>query len=159
MAGVKGMNKGAQNRLYVHGGSGTRLHKVWLSMRERCNRVHHPFYRNYGGRGIKVCDEWNDFRAFREWAFAHGYSDKLQIDRINNNGNYEPSNCRWVTGKENANNKRTNRIIVYRGKTYTLSQLAEKIGMGKTTLKERLNRGWSVESAVEKPVQKKRNKR
>ena len=152
MSGVKGMCSGKESRFYVHGGTGTRLHKIWLSMRERCNRRKHPYYKNYGGRGIVVCNEWDEFTAFREWAYENGYSDELTIDRIDNNGNYEPSNCRWVTVKEQQNNKRNNRRITYQGETYTLTQLAEKIGMNKTTLKERLNMGWSVEDAVERPV-------
>lgn len=152
MSGVKGINKGEKSPFYVRGGTGTRLHDIWLSMRERCYRIHHPHFKSYGGRGISICDEWQDFRSFREWALANGYADNLQIDRIDFNGNYEPSNCRWVTPKEQQNNKRSNRFICYQGTRYTLTQLSEKIGMNKTTLKERLNMGWDIDEAVKRPV-------
>lgn len=152
MSGVKGAVKGEQCHSYVHGGTGTRLHNIWLSMRERCNRVHHPHYKDYGGRGITICAEWQDFRSFRDWALSHGYSDDLQIDRIDYNGDYDPNNCRWVTAKEQQNNKRNNRRVEYQGNAYTITQLAEFAGLSKTTLKERLNAGWPVDEAVEKPV-------
>lgn len=129
-----------------------RLRKIWESMHERCEYEKHPQYHNYGGRGIAVCDEWSEYIPFAKWAFRNGYSEKQSIDRIDPDGMYEPSNCRWATAKEQQNNKRTNRIIVYREQEYTLTELAEKIGMNATTLKERLNFGWSVEDAVERPV-------
>ena len=129
-----------------------RLHKIWESMHERCEYEKHVQYHNYGGRGIYVCAEWSEYIPFAKWSFSHGYSDDLTIDRIDPNGIYEPNNCRWITMKEQANNKRTNRIVVYQEQEYTLSELAEKIGMNVTTLKERLNLGWSVEDAVERPV-------
>ena len=132
----------------------TRLYKIWTTMRERCYREHHSHYKNYGGRGITVCAEWDDYVAFRNWAQDNGYSDNLTLDRIDYNGNYEPSNCRWITLKEQARNKRSNRVIEYKGQKYVMAELAEKIGMNKTTLKERLNSGWSVEDAVEKPIRK-----
>lgn len=99
-----------------------------------------------------MCDEWAEFKPFQNWATANGYSDGLTIDRIDNNGDYAPSNCRWATMKEQQNNKRTNRVVEYMGQMYTVTQLASKIGMNKTTLKERLNAGWSVEDAASRPV-------
>lgn len=131
-----------------------RLHKIWGSMHERCEYEKHVQYHNYGGRGICVCDEWSEYIPFAKWAFNHGCHNGLTLDRIDPNGIYEPSNCRWVTIKEQANNKRTNRIVVYREQEYTLTQLAEMIGINKTTLKERLNLGWSVDKAVETPIRK-----
>ena len=152
MSGIKGMNTGKQNIHYVHGETKTRLHKIWGCMHERCERVKHPHYDAYGGRGINVCDEWKEYLPFAEWARNNGYTDELTIDRIDVNGNYEPTNCRWITMKEQHSNKRSNRIIEYRGQKYTLTQLAEKSGIKKTTLKERLNLGWSVEDAVNRSV-------
>lgn len=131
-----------------------RLHKIWESMHERCEYEKHIQYHNYGGRGICVCDEWSEYIPFAKWAFSHGYNNGLTLDRIDPNGIYEPNNCRWATIKEQANNKRTNRIVVYGGQEYTLTQLAEMIGINKTTLKERLNLGWSVNRAVETPIRK-----
>lgn len=152
MSGVKGVNAGKANWRYKHGETGTRLFKIWGSMHERCEREKHVHYKDYGGRGISVCDEWSEYLPFATWARSNGYSDKLSIDRIDTNGNYEPNNCRWVTVKEQQNNKRSNRIVIYQGTKYTVTQLAEKIGMNKTTLRERLNMGWSVRDAVERPV-------
>lgn len=87
----------------THGESGTRLWNIWVGMRQRCNnRNYHGFHR-YGGRGIKVCEEWNhDYTAFRDWATSHGYKDNLSIDRIDNDGNYCPENCQWITISENS---------------------------------------------------------
>lgn len=129
-----------------------RLHKIWESMHERCKYKKHMYYKDYGGRGITICSEWEEYLPFAKWARNNGYADNLTIDRIDVNGNYEPSNCRWVTMKEQHNNKRNNRIILYHGETYTLTQLAEKAGINKTTLKERLNLGWSIEDAVNRPI-------
>ena len=129
-----------------------RLWKIWSSMHERCELQSHMHFKDYGGRGIFVCDEWSDYLPFAKWARKNGYADDLTIDRIDTDGDYEPSNCRWVTVKEQQNNKRNNHIVEYKGKRYTLTQLAEMVGIGKTTLRERLKMGWSVEDAVSRPV-------
>lgn len=93
----------------THKMTGTRLYVIWKGMKERCYRHTSPKYKDYGGRGIAICDEWkNDFQAFHDWAISHGYAENLTIDRINNDGGYEPSNCRWATIAEQNKNKRKN---------------------------------------------------
>ena len=89
-----------------HGKSNTRLYSIWESMKKRCYNPKHKNYNRYGGRGIIVCEGWlHDFQAFYDWAITHGYEDCLTIDRINNNGIYEPNNCRWITIQEQQRNK------------------------------------------------------
>ena len=152
------MNRDQTGRLncnYKHGETNTRLFKIWQSMHERCEREKHRYYKDYGGRGITVCVEWAEYIPFAKWARENGYSDNLSIDRIDVNGNYEPSNCRWVTMKEQHNNRRNNYRIEYEGQSYTLTQMAEKTGIGITTLKWRLASGWSIADAINKPVRSK----
>lgn len=142
-----------------HGLNETRIYKTWVRMKVRCYNQNHDRYKNYGGRGITVCDEWkNDFKKFYEWAMKNGYSDDLTIDRIDVNGNYEPSNCRWITNKEQCNNRRNNHFITYNGKTQTVSEWAEEIGLDYNTLLVRINRlHWDIEKALTTPLRGRAN--
>ena len=108
----------------IHGEWYTRLYDIWNDMRERCRVSGKAYYPRYGGRGIQVCEEWESYLIFREWALSHGYRDDLQIDRIDVNGNYEPGNCRWVTRIQQANNTTVNRHVVFRGQKMTVAQFA-----------------------------------
>lgn len=135
-----------------HGLCGTRIYRIWAGMKRRCDSPNQPYYKWYGGRGIKVCDEWkNDVVAFWNWAQENGYADNLTIDRINSNGDYCPENCRWATHKEQANNQRSNRKIEYRGEVKTLQQWVEELGLSIDTVSDRLRYGWSIEDAFDLP--------
>lgn len=126
-----------RGEITTHQETKTRLHKIWSSMHERCENVNHKYYKHYGGRGIHVCEEWEDYVNFRDWAVSNGYSDNLTIDRINNDGNYEPSNCRWSTFSEQAKNKRTNHFVTVNGEKMILSDCARRYGIPKSTVRWR----------------------
>ena len=133
----------------VHGLRHTRLYRIWSNIKTRCYNVNDPHYERWGARGVGMCDEWrNDFKSFYDWSISKGYSDELTIDRINSNGNYEPTNCRWVTLAENNRNKPHVRYITHNGKTQTIGQWTKELGLGKETIRERLKRGWSETEAL-----------
>ena len=117
-----------------------RLYCIWGKMRQRCLKPYCKAYKDYGGRGITICKEWENFNNFRDWALSNGYRDDLTIDRIDNDGNYEPSNCRWATMLQQQNNKRNNRLLTYNGITMTFSDWARELGIENSTLYKRLER-------------------
>lgn len=144
----------------THGGScgeHVRIYRIWAQMKNRCQSDKVATYPYYGGRGITVCQEWSDsFDAFRDWALANGYSDELTIDREDNDGNYEPGNCRWVTQVVQNNNRRSNRIINYLGMDMTLSEYISSTGINGPVLRRRLDLGMSPELAAIKPVRERK---
>lgn len=143
-----------------HGLRHTRLYGIWLQMKNRCNNEKTARYKDYGARGITVCDEWcNDFKAFYDWSMANGYSDDLTIDRINNDGNYEPSNCRWITIKQQSRNTRHNTLLTLNGEAHCLIEWSEITGITKSCIQDRLRYGWSVERALTTPMRKNKNRK
>lgn len=128
-----------------------RLYYVYQSIKDRCNNPNNKAFHNYGGRGIKVADEWNSFDNFKEWAYSHGYKTGLWIERIDNNKDYSPENCRWATVKEQQNNKRVCRFITINGITQTVTQWAEVTGIKRATIYRRLQLGWP-ESEILRPT-------
>lgn len=134
----------------THGKYKTRLYRIWRGMISRCYNKNADNHKNYGGRGIMVCDEWNEFEPFYNWSIDSDYSDDLTLDRINVDGNYEPSNCRWADIKTQANNKTNSNIITYRGKTHTVAEWSNILNINVETLHTRLNRGWDIEKVFNK---------
>ena len=134
----------------THGKSATKLHNVWWGMIQRCEYVNHIDRKWYSESGIEVCREWrNDFQKFYDWAVANGYKEGLSIDRIDNSKGYNPKNCRFVTPKDQANNRSTNILITYNNKTQTLKQWAEEYNIKYSTLYYRIKHGWSFERAID----------
>ena len=134
----------------THGLSNTRLYEIWSGIKKRCYNSNCKNYNNYGNRGIKMCKEWkNDFMAFYNWAINNNYSDKLTLDRIDNNGNYEPSNCRWATKIQQANNTRKNKKVTFNNETHTISEWARIKNIKMNTLYMRIYRyKWSISKAL-----------
>ena len=147
-------------------GKQTRLQRILHNMKNRCYNSDFKEYENYGGRGITICKEWLNSEktkivgthisntskgliALKKWAMENGYSDKLTLDRIDPNGNYEPSNCRWVSRKEQNNNRTNNHYITYKGKTQSISKWSEELGINRQKIVDRLWKlGWSIERTL-----------
>lgn len=136
-----------------HGESRSKLYRVWAGIKDRCYNPNLKEYKNYGLRGIKMCDEWlHNYVAFREWAMSHGYTDKLSIDRIDVNDDYKPANCRWITMEEQQNNKRNTPHIEFKGETLTLKEWSKILGVGYGKLYQRIYRyHWTIEKALSTP--------
>lgn len=145
----------------IHKLSQTDLYWVWAQIKSRCLRKTDKSYKNYGGRGISICNEWkNSFISFYNWSVQNGYTENkctksgrniLSIDRIDNDGDYCPQNCRWVNDKKQSRNRRSNRYFEYNNQKLCLSDWAKKMGMHEATLRTRLNKGWSLERALNTP--------
>jgi hypothetical protein len=146
-----------------HGGAAPgrveRLYEIRWGMLKRCYGEYHMHYHNYGGRGIGVCDEWREsYESFRDWAKSNGYQDGLTLDRINNDGNYEPSNCRWVTYERNCRNTRRNVLVGAFGVSKCVADWADdaRCVVARETLRQRLRNGWKPEEAITTPSKGKR---
>lgn len=137
----------------VHGATPERLYRTWANILTRCSNPNATGWHLYGGRGIRVCDEWaTSYVAFRDWALANGWQDDLEIDRIDVNGNYEPGNCRWTTDLIQARNKRSNLMLTANGETHCLEEWAQILGVPSRRIWMRLKRGWSHERALRTPL-------
>lgn len=147
---------------YTHGLTGTRVYKTWESMKARCYNPNDGKYKKYGGRGIKVCDEWlgkDGAKNFAEWAYANGFDEnkhqkEQSIDRIDVNGNYEPKNCRFTNAKVQANNKTNTIFLEYQGKSQSLQEWADELRISEATIRWRLDNGYSTEKALTTNVRK-----
>ena len=143
-----------ETKNFTHKMTGSRLYKVWHAMKSRCYYEKSEMFKHYGGRGITVCDEWkNSFISFYDWSIKNGYDENAErgqctIDRIDVNGNYEPNNCGWATIKQQANNTRRNHLIKYNGKTQTVSQWANELGVEPDSIFNRLQKGFTEEEAL-----------
>lgn len=137
-------------RSWKHGMSRTDTYKVWADMRSRCTLPSVKQYADYGGRGIRVCDAWLTFVGF--FADMGERPDGCTLERIDNNGNYEKSNCRWATRKEQGRNRRDNHLLNYMGQTRTITEWCEHLGLIRGRVQNRLDHGWSVERALNEPV-------
>lgn len=139
----------------THGETESRLYRIWRNMKSRCENPNTKSYKDYGGRGITICEEWREsFEAFHAWAIANGYRDDLTIDRKDNEGPYTPENCHWATAKEQGINKRDNRRITALGKTQTLREWSEATGIPKSTIQNRIKAGMTPDEALTKPVRR-----
>ena len=145
-----------KERRTKHGLRNTRLYRIWANIKVRCYNPKKDNYSYYGKEGIAMCQEWlNNFENFYKWSIENGYQSNLTIDRINNQGNYEPSNCRWVTAKQQQNNKNNNHLIEYKGETHTLTEWSEMLNINCRTLHKRLvYLNWSIEKALNTPTRK-----
>lgn len=134
-----------------HGMSGSSIYLRWHLMRRRCEKAGSPGYENYGGRGIRVCERWRNFAEFYE-DMGSPPGPGFSLDRVDNDGNYEPGNCRWATRAEQSRNTRVNRVITHAGKTQCLTDWARELGVTQSTLAERLNNGLSTKEALVRSV-------
>lgn len=146
-----------KDRVTTHGLTKHPLYTVWALMKQRCNDPNATGYENYGGRGVMVCDKWqNDFKSFYDWCITNGWEYGLDIDKdIRGNGMlYSPENCIFVTTKTNCNKTRKNKYFVIDGITYSMSEVADKYNLRYTTVRRRIGLGWSIEEVINEPIRK-----
>lgn len=140
-------------RASIHHDTGTRLYAIWNSMRQRCNNPNHSSYYNYGGRGIRICPERDDYSVFREWSYRNGYNKNAKrgectLDRIDVNGGYDPQNCGWIDMKHQCNNKRDTLYYSLGMDCHSLKEWSDITGIKYCTLWRRYKAGWSAERAL-----------
>ncbi|BCG66439.1 hypothetical protein [Staphylococcus phage vB_SsapH-Golestan101-M] len=143
----------AGDRARKHGNRNSRLYNIWNNMKMRCSNPNSVNFKNYGARGISVCDEWfNSFENFYKWAMGNGYNDTLTLDRIDNDKGYKPSNCKWADYTHQERNRRNNHILEYNNEKYSIAEWSDITGIPYSTLWSRIKKGWSVEKALTQPL-------
>lgn len=136
-------------------GKKSRVYEAWTQLRSRCLNPKHRQFHRYGGRGITVCDRWQGPNGFVNFLEDMGHPpDGMSLDRERNDDGYHPGNCRWATSKTQARNRRSNRLIEYRGRSMTIAEWSEELGVSPVSLGRRLLMGWTVEKAIETPINK-----
>lgn len=146
MVGSKPIKDFMEDGRLKAGHSKTRLYRLWSGIKTRCYNSNDKKYMNYGGRGIKMADEWkNNFHSFATWAVCNGYEEHLTIDRINVDEDYSPNNCRWSTWEVQENNRTNNHLLEYDGKIHTLAEWAKITGIKRHTIEQRIRYGWTTE--------------
>lgn len=164
LRGGKSTSCGCYNKEIIsqpkkHGMTKEKIYWVWHSMIQRCENKNEKNYRNYGGRGIKVCPEWHDSGVFIEWSLSNGYKQGLTLDRIDSNGNYEPNNCRWVGWDVQANNTCRNHYVEINGIVKTVAQWARENNIPyKSVYSRTRDLGWSFEKALTTPIRKQKKR-
>lgn len=137
-----------KDRAKTHGKTGTRLYRIWSAMRQRCNDPKHETFERYGGKGITVCKDWEDFQAFHDWAISNGYAENLTIDRKDNSKGYSPENCRWSTMKQQQNNRSNNIRLTINGTEKTITEWSEVSGIPRATLTWRVKNHWAEDELL-----------
>lgn len=138
-----------RDRITTHSLSKTRLYKIWMGIKVRCNNPNFKHYNRYGGRGISIDKEWdNSFDKFNDWALSNGYNRILTIDRINNDGNYTSENCRWIDMKQQGQNRNNNIKYEYKGEMLTISVISQKININRASVNIKLRKGMSIEQII-----------
>ena len=151
-------DEGASERFGKHYGTGTILYRTWKNMKQRCYNPSNKKYNNYGGKGVKICDEWlNDFGNFQEWSFQNSYEEGLTIERKDPSGNYEQSNCKWIPFSEQYINKCNAIRIIINGNEHYLRDLAEEYKIPYITLWQRYKKGWDLNDLLKPPRPKKKH--
>ena len=141
-----------KSRNLKHGDCYERLYHIWNGMIGRCTHKSYPSYKHYGKNGVSVCDQWKEYESFKKWALENGYDDNLLIDRIDNGKGYSPDNCRFVTAKQQQNNKTNNHVLTFKGQRKTVCEWAEILNVNPQALFSRLKRGWTIERTLSEPI-------
>lgn len=153
------MRERAKEANIKHGMFGTKLYNTYCRMKQRCYDKNYPKYKNYGFRGIGICEQWlgkDGFINFYNWAMDNGFNENLSIERIDVNGNYEPDNCKWITMAEQAKNKTTTIKVKYKNNFLTLIELCEKLNLNYKTIWSRIHNGWDIDKAITQPIRQAR---